>query len=88
MCTIVSWMTEGLFPLDCEISQSSDAPANARAERLSISSTTRRSWRQLYIGSQSSMRDYPLKGNGNRMPGRYTFIGYTAVTATLPSRHN
>ena len=62
MCTMPSWMTDELVPLGCEISQSSVVPANARAERLSISSTTTRSWRQLYIGPESSMRDYPLKG--------------------------
>jgi hypothetical protein len=85
MCTMPSWMTDELVPLGCEISQSSVVPANARAERLSISSTTTRSWRQLYIGPESSMRDYPLKGNGNRMPGQYTFNGYTTETATLRS---
>jgi hypothetical protein len=70
MCTIVPWMTDGLFPPDCEISQSSDAPANARAERLNISSKTTRSLCQLYMGPESSMHDYPLKTNGNRTSGQ------------------
>jgi hypothetical protein len=87
MCAMLTWTTDALFPLCCETSQTSDAPANARAERLSISSTTTRSLCQLYMGPESSMRVYPLKVSGNRTPGRYIFIGDPMVTATLPFRH-